>query len=98
MQVNSYIVARAGQAEAGRPRAWRISTPDAVFWLAQDGAQSRLVRLPLPSGDADEGTYFDDGTRTACEALALTAETETANRWVRLGPARQTPEVSEGHP
>jgi hypothetical protein len=83
VKVNGYTPATGGRDGAPSPRAWRISTDDGVFWLVEDGGLARLIRLPLPSGGGDGGAYRDEGACTACETLALTAETEAAGRWVR---------------
>jgi hypothetical protein len=64
----------------------RASTDDHVLWLAEDGGHSRLIQLPLPHGDCEMGPYLGDTQHGPCEALALTAETEAAGRWVRSVP------------
>jgi hypothetical protein len=83
LQVNRYQVPADGWDDASAPRAWRISTPDGVFWLAEDGADTRLIRLPVPSEVGDLDTLPNDETWTSCEMLALAAETEAASRWTR---------------
>jgi hypothetical protein len=83
MKVNGYTLANVYRDGAPPPRVWRITTDDGVLWLAEDGGRSRLIRLPLPHGDCDMSPDLDDTQPGPCEALALTAETEAAGRWVR---------------
>jgi hypothetical protein len=83
MKVNSYTLANVHRDGTPPPRVWRISTDDGVLWLAEDGGRSRLIRLPLPINDADKVAYLEEVGQSPCEALALTAETEAASRWVR---------------
>jgi hypothetical protein len=85
MMVNSYTMTGSRRDGAPSPRVWRIATGDGVFWLAEDGGRSRLIALPMPVGDGDNGSLAEDGARAPCEELALMAETEAAGRWVRRG-------------
>lgn len=85
MKVDTYGLAATARDGAGRPRAWRISTPDGVFWLIENGTAARLVRLPLPDDDLAD-LRPDDGPWAALVALATTAESEAAGRWVRSNP------------
>ena len=91
MKVNPYMLTGVRRDGAPPPRIWRISTDDGVLWLAEDGGRSRLIRLPFPVGDGDNVAYLEEVGQSPCEALALTAETEAAGRWVRngRGPADQ---------
>jgi hypothetical protein len=87
MNVKSYRLTQMRRDGASPPRIWRISTDDGVVWLAEEGGRSRLIRLPLPVGDGDKVAYLEGVGRSPCDALALTAETEAAGRWVRNGRA-----------
>jgi hypothetical protein len=94
MKVNSYTLTGVRRDSAPSPRVWRITTDDGVLWLATDGGKSRLIRLPLPFSDGDMKGDLDDTPHSPCDALALTAETEAAGRWVRNPPVvaeRPTP-------
>jgi hypothetical protein len=86
MKVNGYTLTDVRRDGAPAPRVWRIATDNGVLWLAEDGGRSRLIRLPLPVGDGDTVAYFEGVGQSPCEALALTAETEAACRWVRRAP------------
>jgi hypothetical protein len=85
MQVNGYGLATGGWDGGDAPRAWRISTGDGVFWLVEDGAVARLVRLPLHGDGEDWVPVPDAGPWAALIELAGTAEAEAAGRWVRGG-------------
>ncbi len=101
MKVNGYTLAPVAQ-DGDRPRAWRISTADAVFWLVESGTVARLARLALPPGLAHSIPRQEGEPWAALGALATTAETEAAGRWIRGGqvapPAPSRKGVSSDQP
>jgi hypothetical protein len=96
LRVNRYQLSTDGWDGSPAPRAWRISTPDGVFWLAEDGTETRLIRLPDPSEHGNDGAGPVDESWTSCEMLALAAETEAASRWTRATLASRAGSIGEG--
>jgi hypothetical protein len=96
LRVNRYQLSADTWDGSPAPRAWRISTPEGVFWLAEDGGATRLIRLPDPTEQGDEGTGPADRAGATCETLALAAETEAASRWTRANLAGRAGGIGEG--
>lgn len=91
MKVDVFEAASSQDGVVSAPRLWRISTLDGVYWLYEDGPQTRLLRLPLP-GDAPPG---HDAASTGV-ALALEAETAAARHWVESHQETTLPSESAG--
>ena len=85
MHVNCYTLTTETCDGGPAPRAWRIATEDGVFWLVTSGGAARLVRLPQPGSHSGDRPLPDGDPWAAVEALAYTAETVVADRWVRGG-------------
>jgi hypothetical protein len=86
LKVDAFTLRSHGASTGSLPRAWRISTPEGVFWLLHRGTAARLLSFPRPvaaaGGCADAAGDLGQGV-----TLALAAETEAASRWVRQGVA-----------
>jgi hypothetical protein len=101
VKVHDYVLTNEVRDGALAPRAWRVSTDDGVFWLAEAGSAARLVRLPL-DGRARSGPDREAGPWSALARLASTAEAEAAGRWVRAGRSiasdAQVSQVADARP
>ena len=98
MKVNCYTLGGIRRDGGSTPRAWRISTDEGAFWLVEDGAASRLVQLPYLESVGDREAHHGAEPLDALTALACTAESEAAGRWVRRGPVRPVAHVAEEQP
>ncbi len=95
LRVNRYQLAADSWDGGTAPSAWRISTPEGVFWIGEDTAGTRLIRLPSPAEQGDAGTVLSEAAWSSCEMLALAAETEAASRWTRGVPSARVGEIGE---